>query len=498
MISQHLPILQIVVPLLAAPLCVLLRQRHAVWAFALGVCWASFGVALALLLRVMNDGPLVYELGGWAAPWGIVYRLDPLGGIVLLIVSGVAALVLVFAPRVLDQEIPADKHYLFFAAFLLCMTGLLGITITGDIFNVFVFLEISSLSAYVLISMGADRRALLAAYRYLVMGTIGSTFILIGIGLAYMMTGTLNMADLAARLGDVHETRTIRAAFAFLTVGVSIKLALFPLHVWLPNAYTYAPSMVTAFLAATATKVSCYLLLRLVFTVFGVPLVFDEMRLAAVFMPLALMAIFVASTVAIFQTNVKRLLAYSSVAQIGYLVLAFGFASQAGVTACVIHLFNHALMKGALFLALGCVAFRIGSVDLEDLRGLGRRMPWIAALIVIGGLNLIGVPLTAGFISKWYLVMAALEQREYWPVAVAMLFSSLLAVAYVWRIVEVLYMQPPRPSDLQSDQREAPVPLSMVAPTTVMTLGTVVLGVYPTFTVQVAQRAAEFLLGVAA
>ncbi|MCA9153040.1 MAG: hypothetical protein KDA92_27245, partial [Planctomycetales bacterium] len=162
-----------------------------------------------------------------------------MAAIVLLIVTTVASLVMPFAPRILETEVAKEKHYLFYAAFLLCMTGLLGMTITGDIFNVFVFLEISSLSSYSLISMGTRRSALMASYRYLVMGTIGSTFLLIGIGLAYMMTGTLNMVDLSERLPAVESSRTIRTAFAFLTVGISIKLALFPLHVWLPNAYAY-------------------------------------------------------------------------------------------------------------------------------------------------------------------------------------------------------------------------------------------------------------------
>ena len=159
------------------------------------------------------------------------------------------------------------------------MTGLLGIAVTGDIFNVFVFLEISSLSAYALIALGKDRRALTAAYQYLIMGSVGATFIVIGIGLMYGMTGTLNMADLAERIPAVAATRTIPVAFAFLAVGISLKLALFPLHLWLPSAYAYAPSAVTAFIASTATKVAVYMLLRFFFTIFGARSRFDVMQL---------------------------------------------------------------------------------------------------------------------------------------------------------------------------------------------------------------------------
>ncbi len=495
MIADNLPILQVIIPMLAAPLCVLLRQRQLVWALSLAVCWVSLACAIGLLIQTMNHGPIVYDVGGWPAPLGIVYQVDPLAALVLLIVTSVAAVVMVYAPRVLDSEVAKEKHYLFYAAFLLCVTGLLGMTITGDIFNVFVFLEISSLSSYALISMGPRREALMASYRYLVVGTIGSTFILIGIGLAYMMTGTLNMIDLAERIPAIESSRTIRTAFAFLTVGISIKLALFPLHVWLPNAYGYAPSVVTAFLAATATKVSCYLLLRVIFTVFGVDFAFGTMRLDAVLMPLALVAIFVASTVAIYQTNVKRLLAYSSVAQIGYLVLGLSFASITGLTATIVHMFNHALMKGTLFLAMGCIAMRLGSTDLADMKGLGRRMPIVMGIFVIGGLNLIGVPLTSGFISKWFLIKAALE-KDMWFVALAALVSSLLAFIYILRVVEVAYFQEPDVDTARDGALRERIPLSMLVPTSLMAIATIVFGVYPALPVTVAKRAAEMLLGV--
>ena len=494
MIAEQLPILQIIIPLLSAPLCVVLRQRQLVWAIAVAVCWVSLACAIGLLVQTMDHGPIVYDVGGWPAPLGIVYQVDPLAALVLVIVTSVASVVMPYAPRVLEAEVAKEKHYLFYAALLLCMTGLLGMTITGDIFNVFVFLEISSLSSYALISMGPQRKALMASYRYLVMGTIGSTFLLIGIGLAYMMTGTLNMVDLAERLQGVESSRTIRTAFAFLTVGISIKMAIFPLHVWLPDAYAYAPSVVTSFLASTATKVSCYLLLRVIFTVFGVTFAFDAMRLDTVLMPLSLAAIFVASTVAIYQTNVKRLLAYSSIAQIGYLVLGLSFASVTGLTACMVHMFNHALMKGTLFLVMGCIALRLGSVELSDMKGLGRRMPIVMGMFVIGGMNLIGIPLTSGFISKWFLIKAAME-KDLWIVALATLVSSLLAFVYILRVVEVAYFQEPDAETLLKDESIAKTPLSMLVPTAVMAVATIVFGVYPTLPVTVAQQAAEMLLG---
>ncbi len=489
MIAAHLPALQIVIPLLAAPLCLLLRRGVLAWALALAVSWVALVIAALLLAEVMRGGPISYEMGSWAAPWGIEYRVDAVNAFVLLIVAAIGAVILPYARVSVAHELPEAQHGAFYTALLLCLTGLLGVTITGDAFNLFVFLEISSLSSYVLIALGRDRRALTAAFQYLVMGTIGATFIVIGIGLLYMATGTLNMLDLAARLPTAGN-RTVLAAFAFLTVGAGLKLALFPLHFWLPNAYAYAPSVVTGFLAATATKVSVYILLRFFFTVFGATYSFELLRIDNLLIPLAVLAILICSTVAIFQTNVKRMLAYSSIAQIGYMILGIGLASTTGLTASILHPFNHAMMKGGLFLALGCVFLRIGSVRLEAMQGLGRRMPLTMFSFVLGGLSLIGVPLTAGFISKWVLIQAAIEQSN-WFLAAIVLMGSLLAVIYIWRVVEVAYF---RPAPAGADTVEE-APLSMLIPTWILIGASVYFGIDTSLTVGVAGRAAAYLIG---
>jgi multicomponent Na+:H+ antiporter subunit D len=487
---HHLPALQVVIPLLAAPLCVLLRHSWLSWLLATLTSWACLVISVLLLFAAAESGPISYALGGWEPPWGIEYRIDSLNAFVLVVVSLVFAIVLPFARRSAAQEIAPERLHLFYAMVLLCLTGLLGIAATGDAFNLFVFLEISSLSSYVLISLGRDRRALTSAYRYLVIGTIGATFYLIGIGLAYMATGTLNMADMAARLAPLHGSRTVQASFAFLTVGVCLKLALFPLHLWLPGAYTYSPSAVSAFLAATATKVSAYVLLRFLYTIYGIDFVFGDLPLAYALMALAVLAMFVGSLVAIFQEDLKRMLAYSSIAQIGYIVLGLTIANLDGLTSSIVHLLNHALIKGGMFLALGCAMFRLGSVQLKDLAGLGRRMPFTAAAFLVGGFGLIGVPLTGGFISKWYLVKAALESG-WWPVAVLVLVSSLLAVAYVWRAAEVLYER----KGTVSLGEEAPV--SLLIPTWVMIGASIWFGIDSTVPVEFARLAAAQLLGTA-
>jgi multicomponent Na+:H+ antiporter subunit D len=490
-VLAHLPILQVIIPLFAAPLCLLLRRSQLVWMFAIIASGLTFLVSILLLQQVMSTGTIIYLLGGWDAPWGIEYRIDELNAFMLLIISAVSTVVLFAAQTSISKEISPDKHTLFYILYLLSLTGMLGIVATGDAFNVFVFLEISSLSAYAMIALGKDKRALWAAYQYLIMGTIGATFILIGIGLMYQMTGTLNMEDLANRLPEVAQSRTVFTAYSFIIVGVCLKLALFPLHQWLPNAYAYAPSVVTALFAATATKVAIYLLIRFTFTIFGLSFSFTTLPLQTLFMGLGLIGVFVASTVAIYQSNVKHIFAYSSIAQVGYMIVGFSVSSVTGLTATLLHLFNHALMKSALFLALGAVMHRIGSVQLNQFQGLGRQMPLTMAAIVLGGLSLIGVPLTVGFVSKWYLLMALIE-KGWWPVAVLVLLGSLLAIVYVWRIVEMAYFRPPLPG--RDTVKEAP--LSFLIPIWLLVLGNIYFGIDTRLSVQVAQAAAGSLFGV--
>jgi multicomponent Na+:H+ antiporter subunit D len=487
-LAPHLPALLVVVPLLAAPLTVLLRARDLAFAVVLAAGWMSFAVAVALWLQTGDGTVISYALGSWPPPWGIEYRIDRVNAFVAVLVCGTAAVVLPYSRASIDAEVPASRHYLWYTMFALCLAGLLGITVTGDAFNVFVFLEISSLATYVLIALGHDRRALVAAYQYLIMGTIGATFIVIGVALLYLMTGTLNLADMGERIAQVHGTRPVLAALAFLTVGISLKLALFPLHQWLPNAYTYAPSAVAAFLAATATKVAVYVLLRFYFSVFGESQVFERLPMGEMMLLLALAGMFAASAVAIFQADLKRLFAYSSVAQIGYIILGLSFDSVTGLTATIVHLFNHGVTKGAVFLLLGGVAASMGGVTLARVQGMGRTMPLTSVALVLCGLSLIGVPGTAGFISKWYLVLAALEKGQWWLVALILL-SSLLAVAYVWRFVEAAYLREPR-----RDVEAGEAPASLLVPAGLLVAATVYFGFDTSFTIGSASAAATQLL----
>lgn len=478
MIAEHLPALQVVVPLMSAPVIVLVRRHGPAWAIATIVSWVALAIAIALAVQVAQTGPFSYAIGSWPPPWGIEYRVDHLNAFILVLVSLVGAVVMPYAKVSVAAELPEEQEYLFYAMYCLCLTGLLGIAITGDIFNLFVFLEISSLSSYVLIALGRRRQALAAAYRYLIMGTIGATFYVIGIGLLYLMTGTLNMADMAARLTAVTEARPLIAALAFVTVGIGLKLALFPLHQWLPDAYTFAPSVVTAFLAATATKVAVYVLIRFYFTVFGVTPLPDAVPVHEVLMVLSLLAIVSMSLVALFQDDLKKMLAYSSVAQIGYIMLGVSLANPSGLTAAVTHLFNHGITKGALFMLAGILALRCGTTRLSQLSGIASRMPITTFGVVIAGLSLIGVPGTAGFVTKWYLVQASLERGSWWLAAVVVA-SSLIAVGYVWRFVEAAYLSAPGPNA----PRAGEAPLWMMVPAGFFVAACIYFGLETSFNV---------------
>ncbi|MGF1462103.1 MAG: monovalent cation/H+ antiporter subunit D family protein [Maricaulaceae bacterium] len=482
----------VVAPLVGAPVAALLSGGRAAWAFTVFVTGFAFLTALVLQGVVQDQGLVSYALGGWLAPVGIEYRVDAASGLVLMLVTGIGfACAFAGLPSV-TAEIAPRQRALFYSAFLVCFAGLVGVVITGDAFNMFVFLEISSLSTYVLIAMGAgrDRRALTAAYDYLILGTIGATFFVIGVGFLYAATGSLNMADIAQRLEGQTGSATVQAGFAFIVVGLGLKTALFPLHTWLPSAYAYAPSFITAFLAATATKAAFYALARFLFSVFNPEYDFEALAFTLVLAPFAAVAMVVCSAQAIFQEDARKLLAYSSVAQVGYMLLGLSMANAEGAAAGLLHLFNHALMKGALFLAISAVSLRYGATLVKDFRGVGQTMPLTMAGFVIAGLSLIGVPLTAGFVSKWYLLEAALAKGWSWAVGVIAV-SSFMAAVYVWRIVETAYLRP-APAQTPAPMAARP-PWPLLAGLGVLVLANIAFGVDAGAPRAWAQAAAEAL-----
>ena len=488
---QHLPVLQVLAPLMAAPFAALLRWRDMAWGLAMLATGAAFVISLALFVQVSANGTIVYDLGGWPAPIGIVYVIDAANAVMLPVISFIGFIATLAARHLVAREIDRRDHALFYSAWLLTLAGMLGQVTTGDAFNIFVFLEISSLSAYALVAMGAgrDRRALPAAFNYLILGTVGATFYVIGIGLLYMQTGTLNLADLANRVPQLGATLPAYTALAFIALGLFLKMALFPLHFWLVPAYGYAPSAVSALMAATATKVSVYVLIRLIFGVFGAdfPSLADGFGMLVI--TLGLVGAFVGTLAAIVETDLKKLFAQSSIAQLGYMAIGIGLVTASGLTAAIIHLFNHALMKGALFLAIGVIAAQAGRATMGTIQGAGRQIPMTMTAVLFGGLALIGVPLTAGFISKLYLIRALIEV-DFWLIAALVFISSALALAYIWKIVEAAWLSE-RPEG-------APVLTESIGtwlPAWLLVLATLGFGIFAAPLVEAAMAAADIFFG---
>lgn len=492
--APHFPILLVLLPLLGAVLSPLIGRGDRGWAWAVMTMGATTVVAIELLLRIRDVGAVSYPLGGWQAPFGIELHVDLLSAMIALVVAVVGWVVTIYARASIRVEIPGDRLGAFWAVWLLAITGLLGILISGDAFNVYVLLEISSLTIYGLIAMGRsrDRKALVSAFNYLILGSIGASFILIAIGLLYAQTGTLNMADLRLRLLEGGSEATVNTARAFLLAGLGLKMALFPLHFWMPAAYSTAPSAVAGLLAATATKVGIYMAMRFLYSVFPT----DQGTLtganAWILCACAGGAILFGSASAARQPSLSLLLAYSSVAQVGYIVLGLAVGQIDAMTGSILHIIFHALMKGGLFLGAGIIIYRLGGNEFDRLAGLGRRMPWTSAAIVLGGLGMIGIPGTAGFISKLHLLKGLFIAGQ--PLlAMLVLVGSVLAAIYTWRFVEVAYLRPVTDEDPVAVEE----PPGMLWPMWLLIGSSVVFGLYPAAVVKLATDAARALLGAA-
>ncbi|MEC7494640.1 MAG: proton-conducting transporter membrane subunit [Pseudomonadota bacterium] len=489
-IMANLPALVVALPLLLAPVAALVPVAGAAWMLAVIGTGGALLSALLLQGAVTGGETFSYYLGSWPPPWGIEFVVDAASAFTVLVMASLAFVVTLFARSALLADIAEADAGNAYAAWLLACGGLSGLVMTGDAFNLFVVLEISALSSVILIALGAgrDRRALIAGYNYLIIGAVGATFYVVGVGFIYAVTGSLNMVDLAERIPAVPQTTVVAVGFGFMMAGILVKAAIFPVHIWLPAAYAFAPSAVSSLLAAIATKASLYVLARVVFDVFaGVPDL-TALALHYALIPLALGGIFIGTVLAIYENDIKKLLAFSSVAQIGYLALGFAVATTAGVAAGFVHIGNHALIKGGLFVAVGIYAVALGRrINLDQMVGLGRRMPITTTAFLICGLSLIGLPLTAGFISKIYLVRALL-QADMIMVLVLVMASSALSVAYLWKIVEVLWQKGAETAAV----RETP---ALYLPLWILALANIWFGVAPAPLVDAAMRAAMQLTG---
>jgi multicomponent Na+:H+ antiporter subunit D len=457
-----------------------LWRRGLCWPLAVAALGACVLSSIAVLDTVITHGAIHYRLGGWAPPWGIEYMIDHLNAFVAVIVSFIGLVVAVYSKRSVERELPG-KIVPFYTVFLLLVTGLLGIVVTGDLFNLYVFLEIASLAGYALIAIGEDR-APLASYNYVIMGTIGACFYLLGVGYLYIVTGSLNMADLSRLLPGLYNSRVVLVAFAFFMVGVAIKMAFFPLHAWLPDAYTHAPSTVSAFVSSTMTKVGAYVMIRVMFTVFKPSFSIEVLPATTILGWVAAVAMIYGCILAIAQTDLKRMLSYIIIAEVGYIVMGVSVANRMGFTGAVLHILNDAFMMACLFLAAGAIVYKTGARDIRGFGNLHRKMPLTMAAFTVGGLSVIGIPPFCGFFSKWYLVLGAIDARK-WIFAGALLLSSLLSAVVFFRIIGSVYLQPHEPDRAHGGGGHEEVlrdeaPLSMLVPISAMVVGILVLGIY--------------------
>ncbi len=466
----HAPALPVLLPLVAAPLAMLLGRARWAWLLSLVTALASALVSVALLAATLEGSVLRYEMGAWAPPVGIELLIDSVNAPILLIVSLSGLVALALAGSGAMAHLSAAQQSLVYALMLLCQAGLAGIVATGDAFNVFVFLEISSLATYGLVACGPHRTALLASFQYLILGTLGGSFVLLGVGMLYQVTGTLNMADLLARLTVTEYPGVLLAATGFLLLGFALKSALFPLHQWLPNVYQHAPDFVGVFLAAAATKVAIYALLRFATAVIGTAWIV-QFGIDDLLRAMALVAMLYGAAAAAYQVRIRLMLAYSSIAQLAYIVYGISLFSEAGLTAAYLQFLVHALVKGGLFIAVCCLLRCGGDDRLEAVRGLAWRMPGLFACFLVGALALIGVPLTAGFVSKWHLVASAWSAGHLVDVTV-LVAASLITIVYVVRLLEPMLQKPDADApQMRGDGARLPGVLGLAVTAAVIALG---------------------------
>ncbi|MFO7799558.1 complex I subunit 5 family protein [Rhodohalobacter sp.] len=477
MIESHLPALIALTFVLFAILIPALGFWKPSTSQPLAVLGSGIASVLSLygFISYLQTGSIRYFFGGWEPPVGIEFVYDGLSGFFILVINTVAFFVLIHSRHVARTEYPG-KEMPYFALAMLALLGFNGMILTGDLFNLYVFLEISSLASYGLIAIGS-RPAPFAAFRYLIIGTAGGTLYLLGVGFLYTVTGTLNIIDMAAMLPSFATDTSVVAALVFMVVGIGVKAALFPLHGWLPDSYTFASSSSTALIAPIGTKVAAYILFRIVFYLFGVELTDAVAPITTVIGVLAAIGILYGSIMAIAQTEMKRMLAYSSVSQIGYIIMGLSLANPLGFAGALLHVLNHAVMKACLFLVAGNLRMKEGHSDISKFDDSYRKKyPWTMASFSVAAISMVGLPPLAGFFSKWYLALGTID-NENWIFLAVILISSLLNAVYFFRILEKVYMMNPKKDQKSAtDAKRNEVGFSMMFPTSVLAIALFVIG----------------------
>jgi len=435
---NNLPVLIVVVLLMTGFLVPLsVRKYRLATQVAAGIVMAGAACLSAVLFyQVLQSGPVYYAVGGWDAPWGIQIAATPLSTFMVMVATGIVALVMLSLPRE-QRDWSNSKAGWYITLILLLTAALVGMTLANDMFNLYVFFEVTALASWGIVAAKKDRNSADASLKYLMLGAIGSSFVLFAIGITYVVTGHLNMGFASAVIASTQFHPIIPWVIsAFFLVGFALKAGLFPMHIWLPDAHSAAPTSASALLSGVVVKVYAVAMARVFFGLFG-GAVLESMGISEMIRLAAAASILAGSLFALVQRDIKRMLAYSTVAQIGYIFLGFGLGGTIGVAAALYHILAHGLMKAVLFLTSGKVVEVRGSRNIDGFSGIGRLLPLPMAIFTLAALSMVGLPLLAGFVTKWYLFNAGLEAGLFW-VPVVVIISSLLNAAYflpiVWRV----------------------------------------------------------------
>ncbi len=437
--STQFPVLIVVIPLLASIVVFIAGWFNRTCCYILSVVTLAICSLLSILVmqEVMLNGTISYWLAGWPPPWGIEYVVDYLSGFMLIVVSFISFITVIASKRSVDHELPG-KDPAFYSLFLLLVAGLLGIVISGDLFNIFVFFEISSIACYALIACGRKKEAPVAAFNYLILGTIGASFYLLGVGFVYISTGSLNIADLATIIPYLQESSVILVACALFTVGIAIKAGLFPLHAWMPDSYSTAPDAVSPLIASLMTKVSAYVLIRIMFTLFPPDFSLDVLPIFTILGWLSVAAIIAGGLWALAQKDLKTMLSYILVVEVGYIVMGISLGNRAGLTGAILHIMNDAFMMACMFLIVAAIAYKTNNKDISQIPHLNKKMPFTMGAFVVAAISLVGLPPTAGFFSKWYLFLGTIYAQQ-WVFTVALMIGGLINAVLFFRIIETVY-----------------------------------------------------------
>jgi multicomponent Na+:H+ antiporter subunit D len=443
-----------------------------------------------LITRFHADTVILYQLGDWPPPLGIELRVDYLSFFLMLLIAGIGLLALIYSRRYIVKEVSGNRLVAYYVLILLIVGGLLGFVAAGDIFNLFVFMEIVAISSYSLVAITAGHRAVRAALRYLLMGAPASIIILLGIGFLYQATGSLNFAELTGLIARSGYRDILIASFVLFVIGFGVKGALFPLHIWLPDAHSIAPSPVSAVLSGLVVESAAFAILRIAYSVFttgSADLIRTTFQAVAI---LAAAGLLFGGVMALLQKDLKLMLAYSTISHVGYIFLGITTFNQEGVAGGMFHMLDHGLAKACLFLCAGSFIYKKGYRRIEDLKGAWRQMPWTAAAFGVAAFSLVGVPPTAGFIGKWYLVLGNAEAGN-WAYVAIILIGSLLGAFYCFRVLYYMFFQPGPEGMWSASADDSPEP--MLVPIWILAGATLFFGIFSYLVIPSLLRAVSFL-----